>query len=62
MSRKENCWENAPAESFFSNIKTESIYLIKNKLNDLNDVKQIIEEYMDYYINLRPQKIMGHAP
>ena len=26
MSRKGNCWDNAPAESFFSTIKTESLH------------------------------------
>jgi len=29
---------------------------------DLNDVKQITEEYMDYYINYRPQKRLGGVP
>ena len=62
MSRKGNCWDNAPAESFFSHYKCESIYLMKNQLNDLNDVKQITEEYMDYYINDRPQKSLGGLP
>jgi len=59
MSRKGNCWDNAPAESFFSHYKCETIYLMKNKIKDFNDVKQITEEYMDYYINERPQKSLG---
>jgi len=29
MSRKENCWDNALAESFFKTIKTEMIYQSK---------------------------------
>lgn len=59
MSRKGNCWDNAPAESFFSHYKCESIYLMKNQIKDFNDVKQITEEYMNYYINERPQKSLG---
>jgi putative transposase len=26
MSRKGNCWDNAPMESFFGTIKTESLH------------------------------------
>lgn len=59
MSRKGNCWDNAKAESFFSHYKCESIYLMKKRIKDLNDVKQITEEYMDYYTNFRPQKRLG---
>lgn len=56
MSRKVNCWDNAKAESFFSHYKCETIHIMNKKIKDLNDVKQITEEYMDYYINYRPQK------
>lgn len=62
MSRKGNCWDNAKAESFFSHYKCETIHIMKNKIKDLNDVKQITEEYMDYYINFRPQKELGGLP
>ena len=27
MSRKANCWDNAPIESFFSTLKTELVHL-----------------------------------
>lgn len=56
MSRKGNCWDNAPAESFFSQFKCECIYLQKAKLTSQFNVKEITEEYLDYYINYRPQK------
>lgn len=62
MSRKGNCWDNAKAESFFSHYKCETIYLMSKKIKDLNDVRQITEEYMDYYINYRPQKKLGGVP
>lgn len=62
MSRKGNCWDNAKAESFFSHYKCETIHVMNKKIKDLNDVKQITEEYMDYYINFRPQKVLGGLP
>ena len=62
MSRKGNCWDNAKAESFFSHFKCESIHLMKDKLEDEYDVKRITDEYMDYYINYRPQKFLGGMP
>ena len=62
MSRKGNCWDNAKAENFFSHYKCETIHIMSKKIKDLNDVIQITEEYMDYYINLRPQKILGGMP
>jgi len=62
MSRKGNCWDNAKVESFFGHFKSETIHIMNRKLKDLNDVKQITEEYMDYYINHRPQKKLGGLP
>lgn len=32
---------------------------MKNKIKDINDVKEVIEEYIDYYINVRPQEKLG---
>ncbi|NLZ54187.1 MAG: IS3 family transposase [Thermoanaerobacteraceae bacterium] len=62
MSRKGNCWDNALAESFFSHYKCEAIYLMKNKIKNYEDVLEITEEYMYYYINERPQKKLGGLP
>jgi len=62
MSRKGNCWDNAKAESFFSHYKSETIYIMNKKIEDLNDIQQITEEYMDYYINFRPQRKLGGLP
>lgn len=62
MSRKGNCWDNASAESFFSHYKCETIHIMNKKIKDLNDVEQITREYMDYYINYRPQKKLGGVP
>ncbi len=62
MSRKGNSWDNAKAESFLGHFKCESIHLMKNKLEDEHDVRRITDEYMDYYINYRPQKFLGACP
>jgi transposase InsO family protein len=45
MSRKENCWDNAVAESFFKTLKTEQIY--GNKLKTKDQMKLDIFEYIE---------------
>lgn len=62
MSRKGNCWDNAKAESFFGHYKSETIHLMKKRLKDISEVIEITEDYMDYYINNRPQKKLGGYP
>lgn len=52
MSRKGNCWDNAPQESFFGHMKDE-IDLSECKV--FNDVKVIIDDWIDYYNNERYQ-------
>lgn len=52
MSRKANCWDNAPQESFHGHMKDE-IDLTDCKI--LEDVKQLIDDYIDYYNNERYQ-------
>ena len=49
MSRKGNCWDNAPAESFFSTIKTELIYMKNYKTRE--EVRNEIFEYIEIYYN-----------
>ena len=46
MSRRGNCWDNAPQESFFGHMKDE----IKLKgCESFEQVKQIIDDWVDYY-------------
>lgn len=52
MSRKGNCWDNAPQESFFGHFKDEVNFKI---CNCLDEVKREIDEYMYYYNNHRYQ-------
>lgn len=54
MSRKGNCWDNAPQESFFGHMKDE----IKDKIKlcqSFQEVKKIIDDWIDYYNNDRPK-------
>ena len=52
MSRRGNCWDNAPQESFFGHMKDEID--ITNTLT-IEDLSSVIDDYMDYYNNARPQ-------
>jgi len=52
MSRKGNCWDNAPQESFFGHMKDE---IDLSQCKSFDDVKAIIDEWIDYYNNDRYQ-------
>ncbi len=54
MSRRGNCWDNSPQESFFGRMKDH----IKKKLelcSTYYDAKHVIDDWMDYYNNDRYQ-------
>lgn len=46
MSRKGNCWDNAPQESFFGHMKDE---IDISECNMYNKLESIVDDYMDYY-------------
>lgn len=52
MSRRGNCWDNAPQESFFGHMKDE-FHL--ESCNTFNLLKQEVDNYIDYYNNDRYQ-------
>ena len=54
MSRKGNCWDNAPQESFFGHMKDELASEIP-KWTCFADVKKSIDDWIDYYNNDRYQ-------
>lgn len=54
MSRRGNCWDNAPQESFFGHMKDEIMDKIA-ACKSFNEAKAIIDDYMDYYNNDRGQ-------
>lgn len=52
MSRRGNCWDNAPQESFFGHFKDEA-YI--KQCETLEQLKKEIKQYMIYYNNYRYQ-------
>lgn len=47
MSRKGNCWDNAPMERFFGTLKVESFYR-EGKLS-VAELTKVIDDYIHYY-------------
>ncbi|MBP1935138.1 transposase InsO family protein [Ammoniphilus resinae] len=52
MSRRGNCWDNAPQESFFGHFKDEAVIKVCTNLEEL---KREIKNYMTYYNHYRYQ-------
>jgi len=52
MSRKGNCYDNAPIESFFGHLKDEMSLC---GLKVYEQVAKQVKTYIDYYNNERPQ-------
>ena len=47
MSRRGNCWDNAPMENFFGHLKEE--YLRQFKQTTFKETEQLIDEYIYFY-------------
>ena len=54
MSRRGNCWDNAPQESFFGHMKDHIMPKLA-ECTEFAEVQVIIDDYMDYYNNRRYQ-------
>ena len=52
MSRKADCWDNAPQESFFCHMKDE---IDISGCKKSRDVKAVIDDWIEYYKNERYQ-------
>lgn len=59
MSRRGNCWDNAPQESFFGNFKDETNF---KTCMTLEEVKQEVKSYMIYYNHYRGQWNLNKLP
>jgi len=58
MSRRGNCWDNAPMERFFRSLKTE--WVPNCGYHSMSEAKRMIDEYMiGYYCRLRPHQYNG---
>jgi putative transposase len=49
MSRKANCWDNAPMESFFGTLKTELVH--HREYPDRNTARRELFAYIEGYYN-----------
>ncbi len=49
MSRKGDCWDNAPMESFFATLKTELVY--REQFKTRQEAKAKIFEYIEVFYN-----------
>lgn len=59
MSRKGNCWDNAPAESFFATLKKELIYPMGTSTRF--QVERELFEYIEaYYNTIRLHSALGY--
>lgn len=61
MSRRGNCFDNAPMESFWGTLKTEMIYG-QDKFRTRKEAELAIREYIDVFYNRqRIQKKLGYV-
>jgi transposase InsO family protein len=52
MSRRGNCWDNAPQESFFGHMKDHILERIEGA-KEFEQIQAVVDDYMDYYNNER---------
>ncbi len=52
MSRRGNCLDNAPIESFFGHLKDEIEY---KECRSIEELRRLLKDYMNYYNYERPQ-------
>jgi putative transposase len=52
MSRKGNCLDNAPIESFFGHLKDDVNY---SEAKNFNEHKEVVDGYINYYNKERYQ-------
>ena len=58
MSRKGDCWDNAPMESFWGKMKLE---FVDKTYDTLDDARDAVYEYVwSFYTNLRPHAANGY--
>ena len=62
MSRKGNCWDNAPMESFFGTLKTECLH--RYRFSTREQTRQTVFEYIEVFYNRirRHAKLDNQAP
>lgn len=59
MSRKGNCWDNAPTESFWGRLKTASLY--GKKFATRQDAMNAVLDWMAFYNHSRLHSTLGYV-
>ena len=63
MSRKGNSIDNGLMEGFFGILKSEMVYGHEEEFDPLDDLEMAIDQYIDYYNNIRiKSKLKGLTP
>ena len=60
MSRKGNCWDNAPMESLNGTLKVERVH--GEHFRTREQARQVIIEYVGYYNTERRHSSLGYIP
>ncbi|HEM7145688.1 TPA: DDE-type integrase/transposase/recombinase, partial [Providencia stuartii] len=58
LSRRGNCWDNAPMERFFRSLKTEWVPILGYR-NSIEAQQEITRYIIGYYSQLRPHQYNG---
>jgi putative transposase len=59
MSRKANCWDNAPMESFFATLKKELVH--RQRYQTRNEARRSLFEYIEIFYNrVRRHSALGY--
>ena len=61
MSRKGNSSDNGMMESFFGILKSEMFYGYERTFKSLEQLEQVIVDYIDYYNNKRIEVKLKHT-
>ena len=61
MSRKGNSPDNGMMESFFGILKSEMFYGYEKTFKSLEQLEQVIVDYIDYYNNKRIEVKLKHT-
>ena len=60
MSKKGCPYDNCLMENFWGTLKVEKIYRLKYKPENIDELKKIVEDYLEFYVNERKHSALGY--
>lgn len=60
MSKKGCPYDNSPMENFWGTLKVEKINRLHRKPKNIEELKEIIEEYIEFYMNIRKNSKLNY--